>query len=30
MGGVAGGVGKCVWVLGEARKDVWVGVWESI
>ena len=28
--GVGGGVGKCVGVWGEARKDVWGGVWESV
>ena len=33
MGGVGGGVGKCVGVWGEARKmcgEVWGGVWESV
>ena len=29
-GAVGGGVGKCVGVWGEARKDVWGGVWESV
>ena len=27
---MGGGVGKCVGVWGEARKDVWGGVWESV
>ena len=30
MGDVKGGVGKCVGVWGEARKDVWGGVCESV
>ena len=29
-GGCGGGVGKCVGVWREARKDVWGGVWESV
>ena len=27
MGGGCTGVGKCVGVWGEIRKDVWEGVW---
>ena len=30
MGGVGGGVGKCIGVWGEARKDKWGVVWESV
>ena len=29
MGGVEGGVGKCVGVWEMIRKDVWGGVWEG-
>ena len=28
--GVGGGVVKCAGVWGEARKDMWGGVWESV
>ena len=33
VGGVWGGGGRCrelCWGVGEVRKDVWVGVWESV